>query len=74
MGWVLMSERELRRIEVLSRVVKGRLTVVHAAEVLGVPSREVVSHLTPFWGTSYGPSSSRQRPHDSGDPSSATAE
>ncbi len=33
MGWVLMSERELRRIEVLSRGVEGRLSVVHAAEV-----------------------------------------
>ena len=39
MGWVLMSERELRRIEALSRVVEGRLSVAHAAEVLGLSPR-----------------------------------
>ena len=27
MGWVLMSERELQRVEVLGSVVAGRLTV-----------------------------------------------
>ncbi len=36
MGWVLMSERELRRVEVLSSVVARRLTVTAAAAVLGV--------------------------------------
>src|SRR4028119_2001539 len=40
---------------------------------LRVQSRRVVSHLTPLWGMSYGPGSSRQRPHDSGGPSSATS-
>ena len=41
---------------------------------LNVQSRREVSRLTPLWETSYGPGSSRQRPHDSGGPSSATAE
>jgi hypothetical protein len=36
MGWVVMSERELSRIEVLSRVVESRMGVTHAAEVLGL--------------------------------------
>ena len=48
MGWVLMSERELRRIEVLSRVVEGRLSVVHAAEVLGLSPRQVQRLLRTF--------------------------
>jgi len=29
--------------------------------------------MTPCWGMSYGPGSSRQRPHDGGGPSSATS-
>lgn len=32
MGWILMSERELHRIEVLSKVVEGRMTLVSAAK------------------------------------------
>lgn len=48
MGWVVMSERELRRIEVLSRVVQGRLSVTHAAEVLGVSPRQVQRLLRTF--------------------------
>ena len=34
MGWVLMSEREVHRIEVLSGVVERSMTVTHAAAVL----------------------------------------
>ncbi len=41
MGWVLMSERELGRIEVLYRVVEGRQSVAHAAEVLGLSPHQV---------------------------------
>ena len=48
MGWMLMSERELRRIEVLSRVVEGRWSVVHAAGVLGLSARQVQRLLTIF--------------------------
>ena len=45
MGWVPMSERELRRIEVLSRVVEGRFSVAHAAQVLDLrPSCHIVKH------------------------------
>ena len=39
MGWVLMSERELNRIEVLSQVTQGRMTAVTAAHVLGLSRR-----------------------------------
>ncbi len=40
---------------------------------LRVQSHKVVSRLTPLRETSYGPGSSRQRPHDGGGPSSATS-
>lgn len=30
MGWVVMSERELNRVEVLAQVYDGRLTVENA--------------------------------------------
>ncbi len=39
MGWVAMSEREIRRIEVLSEVMSGRRTLVAAAAVLAVTPR-----------------------------------
>lgn len=48
MGWVCMSERELGRIEVLSRVVEGRLGVAHAAEVLRLSPRQVQRLLRTF--------------------------
>ena len=32
MGWVVMSERELRRAEVLTSVVNGHLTATAAAD------------------------------------------
>ena len=31
MGWVLMSERDVRRIEVLTEILSGRRTVASAA-------------------------------------------
>ncbi|OWK25226.1 integrase, partial [Rhizobium yanglingense] len=34
MGLIAMSERDLQRIEVLSKVVDGRMTMVSAAHVL----------------------------------------
>ena len=40
MGWVLMSECELRRVEVLSSVVARRMTVTAAAAVLEVSRRQ----------------------------------
>ncbi len=40
-GLVIMSERELNRIEVLSQVTQGRMTAVTAANVLGLSRRQV---------------------------------
>jgi hypothetical protein len=41
MGLIAMSERDLQRIEVLSKVVDGRMTIVSAAHVLGLSERQV---------------------------------
>jgi hypothetical protein len=41
MGWVLMSERDVRRIEVLTEVLSGRRTVASAAVVLAISARQV---------------------------------
>ena len=41
MGWVMMSERELGRIEVLSRVVDGSMSAATAASVLAVSTRHI---------------------------------
>jgi hypothetical protein len=40
MAWIFMSERDLRRIEVLSEVRTGRRTVAAAAAVLAVSERQ----------------------------------
>jgi transposase len=40
MGWVEMSERELRRAEVLASVCAGRLTMTAAADRMGVTRRQ----------------------------------
>ncbi|WP_069880922.1 ISNCY family transposase [Bosea sp. BIWAKO-01] len=40
MGWVEMSERELRRAEVLGSVLSGRLTMTAAAGLMGVSRRQ----------------------------------
>jgi hypothetical protein len=39
MGWVEMSERELRRAEVLASVSAGRMTMTAAADLMGVTAR-----------------------------------
>ena len=41
MGLIAMSERDLQRIEVLSKVVAGRMTMVSAAYVLDLSERQV---------------------------------
>jgi hypothetical protein len=41
MGLIAMSERDLQRIEVLSKVIDGRMTLVSAAHVLGLSERQV---------------------------------
>ena len=41
MGWVMMSERELNRVEVLAQVDDGRLSVANAANMLDLTRRQV---------------------------------
>ena len=41
MGWVLMSERELNRVEVLAQVDDGRLSVDNAANMLDLIRRQI---------------------------------
>lgn len=41
MGLIAMSERDLQRIEVLSKVIAGRMTAVSAAHVLDLSERQV---------------------------------
>ena len=48
MGWVLMSERDVRRIEVLTEVLSGRRTVASAAVVLAITVRQVNRLLIRF--------------------------
>ncbi|WP_280950781.1 hypothetical protein [Pararhizobium antarcticum] len=40
MGLIAMSERDLPRIEVLSKVVAGRMTMVSAAHMLDLSARQ----------------------------------
>lgn len=47
-GLVIMSERELNRIEVLSQVTQGRMTAVTGANVLGLSRRQVHRLLKTF--------------------------
>jgi transposase len=47
-GWVLMSEHELQRVEVLSRVVDGSMNAATAASVLAVSMRHVRRMLVRF--------------------------
>ena len=47
-GWVLMSERELNRVEVLSQVAQGRMTAVAASNVLGLSRHQVHRLLKRF--------------------------
>ena len=41
MGWMMMSERELNRVEVLAQVDDGRLSVDNAANLLNLTRRQV---------------------------------
>lgn len=59
MGWVLMSERELNRVEVLSQVSQGRMTATTAANVLGLSRRQVHRLLKTF--QSDGPAAIRHK-------------
>jgi transposase len=48
MGWVMMSERELNRIEVLAQIDDGRLSVAAGANLLGLTRRQVYRLLKTF--------------------------
>ena len=48
MGWVLMSEREVHRVEVLSSVVARRMSTSEAASVLCLSDRQVQRLLKTF--------------------------
>jgi len=48
MGWVLMSERELNRVEVLSQVTQGLLTAAGTATILALSRRQVHRLLKRF--------------------------
>lgn len=41
MGWVMMSERELNRVEVLAQIDDGRLSVDNAANMLSLTRRQI---------------------------------
>lgn len=48
MGWVLMSERDVRRSEALTEVLSGRRTIASAAVVLAITARQVNRLLIRF--------------------------
>ena len=48
MAWTRMSEREVRRVEVLNEVQSGRRTVAAAASVLGVSERQAYRLLARY--------------------------
>ena len=48
MGWVMMSERELNRIEVLSQIDDGRLSVGAAANMLDMTERQIYRLLKTY--------------------------
>ena len=48
MGWVLMSERELNRIEVLAQVDDGRLGVQNGANMLDITKRQMFRLLKTY--------------------------
>ena len=48
MGWIVMSERELNRIEILAQIEDGRLSVAAAASVLDLTRRQVHRLLRRF--------------------------
>ncbi|MQP68685.1 ISNCY family transposase, partial [Niveispirillum sp. SYP-B3756] len=41
MGWLMMSDRDVRRVEVLAEIESGQLGVLDAAGILGLSERQV---------------------------------
>lgn len=48
MGWVMMSERDVRRLEVLSQIEAGNVSVRDAAAILCVSERQIFRLLKRF--------------------------
>lgn len=48
MGWVIMSERELNRIEILAQINDGRLSVMDGALLLDLSKRQIYRLLERF--------------------------
>lgn len=48
MGWVMMSERELNRIEVLAQVDDGQLSVQNGANMLAISKRQMFRLLKTY--------------------------
>jgi hypothetical protein len=48
MAWTRMSEREVRRVEVLNEVHSGRRTVTTAASLLGISERQAYRLLARY--------------------------
>lgn len=48
MGWVMMSERELNRIEVLAQIDDGRLSVQNGANILDITTRQMFRLLKTY--------------------------
>ena len=48
MGWVMMSERDFHRIEVLAQVDDGRLSVQNGANLLDVTRRQMFRLLKTY--------------------------
>jgi transposase len=48
MGWVMMSERELNRIEVLAQVDDGRLSIQNGANMLDITKRQMFRLLKTY--------------------------
>lgn len=55
MGWVVMSERELQRVEVLAQVDDGRLSIDNAANMLALTRRQIFRLLKLYLGSAFLP-------------------
>lgn len=49
MGWLMMSERALNRVEVLAQVDDGRLTADNAANMLVPTRRQIILPAQQFY-------------------------
>jgi transposase len=61
MGWVSMSKRELRRVEVLAEVVAGRRSVASVARLLELSERQMHGLLRRFRNSGAGAVAHRAR-------------